>query len=70
MWRDMGRWIRPTAKALWINASDAHADNLGINTPGEAVDNVLDWEGSARQHNAEVERAKAEKAARQARYQH
>lgn len=66
--------IKPRAKALWINAGDAWADNDGINTPLEAVDNVLDWEGSARQHNAEVDRQKEEKRQakldRQAQYPH
>lgn len=57
----MWRQIRPTARALWINATEACADNQGINTPGEAVTNVLGWEGSARQWNAEVDAKKRAK---------
>ena len=53
------RRIRPTISALWANAGGAWDDNLGINSPSQAVENVLDWEGSARQWNAEVDRKKA-----------
>lgn len=62
--------IKPTSSALWANATDAWADNQGIDTPLVAVNNVLDWDGSARQNNAEVDTKKAEKRARQAQYKH
>lgn len=62
----MWRRIRPTIKALWINAGEAWIDNQGIDTPPEAVNNVLDWEGSSRQWNAEVDKKKAAKAQRRA----
>jgi hypothetical protein len=59
--------IKPTIRALWANATDAWADNQGIDTPLVAVNNVIGWDGSARQNNAEVDQAKDERNIRRER---
>ena len=58
----MWNTIRPRAKALWGNAQAAYEDNMGINTPAQAVNNVVEGieDVERRVWNEEVDRKKAQ----------